>query len=61
MKISTRSRYGVRLLFELALNYGNGPILLSDIGKKQRISKKYLSNIIIIEINILTQTKISLS
>ncbi len=48
MKISTRSRYGVRLLFELALNYNNGFMLLKDISEKQDISEKYLSNIVIL-------------
>jgi Rrf2 family transcriptional regulator, cysteine metabolism repressor len=48
MKLSTRSRYGVRLLFELALNYKNGNMLLKEISKKQDISEKYLSNIIVL-------------
>lgn len=48
MKLSTRSRYGVRLLFELALNYKNGNMLLKEISEKQDISEKYLSNIIVL-------------
>ncbi len=48
MKLSTRSRYGVRLLFALALNYKNGNMLLKEISKKQDISEKYLSNIIVL-------------
>ncbi|MGB9597359.1 MAG: RrF2 family transcriptional regulator [Candidatus Poribacteria bacterium] len=47
MKLSTRSRYGVRLMFELALNYGKGSLLLKDIAKRQDISEKYLSKLII--------------
>ncbi|MBN2009881.1 Rrf2 family transcriptional regulator [candidate division KSB1 bacterium] len=47
MKLSTRSRYGTRLMFELALNYGQGTIFLKDVSKRQNISEKYLSNIII--------------
>lgn len=48
MKLSTRSRYGIRLLFELALDYGNNNFLfLKDISEKQQISEKYLSSIII--------------
>jgi Rrf2 family protein len=47
MKLSTRSRYGVRLMVELALNYGKGPLYLKDIAKGQNISEKYLSLIII--------------
>jgi Rrf2 family protein len=47
MKLSTRARYGVRLMVELALNYGKGPVYLKDIAKGQNISGKYLSLIII--------------
>ncbi|UCC95772.1 MAG: RrF2 family transcriptional regulator [Candidatus Omnitrophota bacterium] len=47
MKVSTRARYGVRLMFELALGYGNGLQLLKEIARKQEISEKYLSQIII--------------
>lgn len=47
MRLSTRSRYGVRLMFELAANYGKEPVLLRTIAKNQDISEKYLSKIII--------------
>ncbi|MFH1783143.1 MAG: Rrf2 family transcriptional regulator [Candidatus Omnitrophota bacterium] len=47
MKVSTRARYGVRLMLQLALNDGNGPFFLKDIARKQEISEKYLSQIII--------------
>jgi Rrf2 family protein len=47
MKLSTRARYGVRLMVELALNYGKGPVYLKDIAKGQNISGKYLSLMII--------------
>ncbi|MCK4912601.1 MAG: Rrf2 family transcriptional regulator [Candidatus Omnitrophica bacterium] len=47
MKISTRSRYGSRLMLELALNYGKGPVFLRDIAKNEEISEKYLSQIVI--------------
>ena len=47
MKLSTRARYGVRLMLSLALNYGKGPVFLKDIAKKEEISEKYLSLIII--------------
>lgn len=46
MKLSTRGRYGVRLMFDLALHYGNGPIYLKDIAERQRISAKYLWQLI---------------
>jgi len=48
MRLSTRTRYGTRLLFELAYNYGKGPVLLRDIARRQNISEKYLSKIIIL-------------
>lgn len=48
MRLSTRTRYGTRLLFELAYNYGKGPVLLKDIARRQDISEKYLSKIIIL-------------
>jgi Rrf2 family protein len=47
MKLSTRARYGVRLMIVLALNYGKGPVFLKDIAKGENISEKYLSLIMI--------------
>jgi len=47
MKLSTRARYGVRLMISLALNYPNGPVFLKDIAKGENISEKYLSLIMI--------------
>ena len=47
MKLSTRARYGVRLMVALAFNYGKGPVFLKDIAKGENISEKYLSLIII--------------
>ncbi len=46
MKLSTKGRYGVRLMIDLAGHYGEGPVLLRDIAKRQAISEKYLSNLI---------------
>ena len=47
MRLSTRSRYGVRLMLSLAMNSGKGPIFLKDIAGSEEISEKYLSQIII--------------
>jgi Rrf2 family protein len=47
MKLSTRARYGVRLMFELALNSSKGSVYLKDIAREENISEKYLSLIII--------------
>jgi Rrf2 family transcriptional regulator, cysteine metabolism repressor len=46
MKLSTRGRYGVRLMFDLALHYGDGPIYLKDIAERQGVSAKYLWQLI---------------
>lgn len=47
MKLSTRARYGARAMLELALHYGNGPVLVKDIAKSQEISKRYLEHLIV--------------
>lgn len=47
MKLSTRSRYGTRLMVDLAEHYDLGPVQLGDIAKRQDISVKYLEQIII--------------
>ncbi len=47
MKLSTRARYGTRLMLKLALRYGKGPVFLKDIARAEEISEKYLSQIII--------------
>ena len=46
MKLSTRGRYGVRLMLDLALHYGSGPVYLKDIAARQSISAKYLWQLI---------------
>ena len=47
MKLSTRSRYGVRMMADLAENFGKKSVFLKDIAKREEISEKYLSIIII--------------
>lgn len=46
MKISTRGRYSLRMMIDLAQHYNDGFIALKDISKRQDISKKYLEQII---------------
>ncbi len=46
MKLSTKGRYGARLMVDLALHYGNGPIALKEIAKRQ----EYLKNIFAINV-----------
>lgn len=47
MKLSTRSRYGTRLMVDLAEHSKDGPIQLGEIAKRQNISLKYLEQLII--------------
>lgn len=47
MKLSTRGRYGTRLMVELARNYGKGPTSIAEISRKQDIPIKYLEQLII--------------
>lgn len=46
MLMSTRGRYGARVMLELALRYDEGFISLRDIAEKQEISAKYLVQIV---------------
>jgi Rrf2 family protein len=46
MKLSTKGRYGLRLMIDLAAHYGEGPVLLREIAKREEISEKYLSNLV---------------
>lgn len=46
MKISTKGRYAIRMLLDLAEHQNCGFIALKDIAKRQNISKKYLEQII---------------
>lgn len=45
MKLSTRTRYGIRAAIELAKRYGEGPVQIKVIGKQQAISVKYLEQL----------------
>ena len=46
MKISTKGRYGLRILLDLATHQKKGPVNLGDISKRQGISEKYLWQVI---------------
>lgn len=46
MKLSTKGRYGLKAMFELALHYGEGPIPLKNIAESQDISENYLEQLI---------------
>ena len=46
MKISTKGRYALRLMLDLAENQKDGYVALKDIAERQDISKKYLEQIV---------------
>jgi Rrf2 family protein len=46
MKISTKGRYGLRILLDVALHQERGPVALSEIARRQSISRKYLWQVI---------------
>lgn len=46
MKISTKGRYALRMLIDLALHQSDGFVALKDIAERQDISKKYLEQIV---------------
>lgn len=46
MKISTKGRYALRMLVDLAEHMDDGYIALKDIAARQNISKKYLEQIV---------------
>ena len=46
MKISTKGRYALRMLLDLAEHQEEGYVALKDIAKRQNISKKYLEQIV---------------
>ncbi len=46
MKISTKGRYALRLMLDLATYSTDGPVCLKDVARRQQISDKYLEQII---------------
>ena len=46
MKISTKGRYALRLMLDMALNNTGNPIRIKDIAARQNISDKYLEQIV---------------
>nr|MEC4315518.1 Rrf2 family transcriptional regulator [Thiotrichaceae bacterium] len=45
MRLTTKGRYAVTAMLDLAINRENGPITLSDISKRQGISLSYLEQL----------------
>jgi Rrf2 family cysteine metabolism transcriptional repressor len=46
MRLSTKGRYGLRALLDLALHQDEGPVLLKDIARRQEFSLPYLQHLI---------------
>lgn len=46
MRLTTKSRYGTRLILDLAVNAKQSPVPLSDVSKRQNISLKYLEQLV---------------
>ena len=46
MRLTARTRYGTRALLELALHWGEEPVLLKDIARRQRIPLPYLEHLV---------------
>ncbi|MFD2612621.1 cysteine metabolism transcriptional regulator CymR [Paenibacillus gansuensis] len=46
MKISTKGRYGLTIMMELARNFGDGPISLKSIAEKNQLSEHYLEQLV---------------
>lgn len=45
MKLSTKGRYGVKSMLDLALHNGEGPVALKSIAERQEISENYLEQL----------------
>jgi Rrf2 family cysteine metabolism transcriptional repressor len=45
MKLSTKGRYAMRAMLDLAQNYNDGLILVKDIAKRQKFSERYLEHL----------------
>jgi len=45
MNISTKGRYGTKLILDLAANSGQGPVLIKEISKRLKLSQKYLGQL----------------
>lgn len=48
MKISTKGRYALRMLLDMAQHQAHGAVALKDVAARQNISKKYLEQIALV-------------
>ncbi len=42
MRVTTKGRYGLRAMIELAVRYSDEPVLMSDVAEQMGVSRKYL-------------------
>jgi Rrf2 family cysteine metabolism transcriptional repressor len=45
MKLSTKGRYAVRAMLDLAQHLSEGPVLLKDVARRQGVSERYLEHL----------------
>ncbi len=46
MRFSTRGRYGVQIMLDLALHNAEGPISLKSVAERQKLSENYLEQLV---------------
>ena len=46
MKLSTKGRYGLKAMFQLAVYYGEGPVPLKNVAEEQNFSENYLEQLV---------------
>lgn len=47
MRLSARSRYGTRMMIDIAQHCDDGPVRIQDISRRQGISNKFLEQLVI--------------
>lgn len=47
MKLSTKGRYAVRAMLDIAMQGNENPVMLRDISERQEISQRYLEQVMI--------------
>lgn len=45
MKVSTRGRYAIRIMLDISMNGGDGPVSFKEVSQRQDISVKYMEQI----------------
>ena len=47
MKLSTKGRYASRAMLDLAIHFGEGPIMVKDIARRHHLSERYLEQLLL--------------